>query len=448
MSEARRALAEAVLSSGGRIGEALPEATARRITRYAEQLGEAGVTDGDLLVFSGLAPETLLAAVVACWHTGAAAWVTPREPGTFTAHGASFTVTPGTAGETTGTGEIAVARRATATVPVPAGLGLLHETSGSTGEPKLARRSVESLRAEHVGYRDGLGLGVADTVRIPVPVAHSFGSGVALAALLSGCRVDARPFTTASAVARDLDLTAIGDRGGSTTLAVTPALLRLLTKTRRSGDARPRAVLVGAGSVSDELDAACATRFGVPVTRGYGSSETGGILLGSRGLGQPIPSVAIAGPEPGSRGELVVRTATPVWGYAHEPVRDALLWRTGDVVERDPSGQVWFVERRGHGAVRANGKFLDVSPARAALGGVDGVEEVEFVVLPRAGDAEFEDLYAVVSGRPASREAVEDALSASVPSGVAPRLRIVDAFPRTAVGKLDRTALKEWIRTT
>ncbi|MFB7447277.1 AMP-binding protein [Streptomyces sp. NPDC056194] len=433
MSEARRGLAEAVLSSGGRIGEALPEATAGRITRCAEQYRKAGVTDGDLLVFSGLAPETLLAAVVACWSTGAAAWVTPRAPETFTAHGASFTVTPGSAEE------ITVERLAGAALPVPAGLGLLHETSGSTGEPRLARRSVESLRAEHVGYRGGMGLGAEDTVRIPVPVAHSFGSGVALSALLSGCRVDARPFTTASAVARDLD------GGASGKLAITPALLRLLTKTRRTGDSRPRAVLVGAGTVSDELDAACVARFGVPITRGYGSSETGGMFIGSRGLGQPIPAVGIVGPDPGSRGELLVRTATPVWGYAHEPVRDSLLWRTGDVVERDASGQVWFVGRE-PGAVRANGRFVDVSSVRTAVGEVEGVEEVEFLVLPRAGDAEFEDVYAVVSGRPPSRETVENALYASVPPGFAPRLRIFAEFPRTAIGKLDRTALTEWIR--
>ncbi|MFJ3878465.1 AMP-binding protein [Streptomyces sp. NPDC090077] len=432
MSEARRGLAEAVLSSGGRIGGVLAEETASRIARYADQYGKAGVTDGDLLVFSGLRPETLLAAVVACWYAGAAAWVTPREPAALGAHGASFTVTPGPAEE------ITVDRHAAATVPVPSGLGLLHETSGSTAEPKLARRSVESIRAEHVGYRRGLGLEAEDTVRIPVPPAHSFGSGVALAALLSGCRVDARPFTTASGTAQDLD------RGGCTTLAVTPAVLRLLTKTRRRGDCGPRAVLVGAGPVSDELDAACAARFGVPVTRGYGSSETGGMFIGSRGLGQPIPAVAIAGPEPGTRGELVVRTATPVWGYAHEPVRDSPLWRTGDVVERDASGQVWFVGRE-QGAVRANGRFVDVSSIRAALAGAAGVEEVEFLVLPRAGEAEFEDLYVAVSGRPPSRESVENALHAGAPPGVAPRLRIFPEFPRNTIGKLDRTTLTEWI---
>ncbi|MFE0774901.1 AMP-binding protein [Streptomyces sp. NPDC058861] len=435
MSEARRGLAETVLSSGGRIGGTLPEATASRIARCAERYRRAGVTDGDLLVFSGLGSETLLAAVVACWHVGAAAWVTPREPEAFAAHGASYAVTPGSVEE------IAVARSPVPAAPAPAGLGLLHETSGSTAEPKLARRSVESIRAEHTGYREGMGLGAEGTVRIPVPVAHSFGSGVALSALLSGCRVDARPFTTASSAARDLD------RGRCTELAITPALLRLLTKTRRTGDSRPRTILVGAGTVPDELDAACAARFGVPVTRGYGSSETGGMFIGPRGLGRPIPAVGIAGPDPGSRGELLVRTETPVWGYAHEPVRDSLLWRTGDVVERDASGQVWFVER-GHGTVRANGKFVDVSSIRAAIGEVEGVDEVEFLVLPRAGDAAFEDVYAVVSGRPPSRKTVEDALCASVPPGVAPRLRIFAEFPRTGVGKLDRAALKEWIGAT
>ncbi|MFI6015593.1 AMP-binding protein [Streptomyces sp. NPDC051243] len=435
MSEARRRLAEAVLSSGGRLDEALPEATAARIARCAEQYRQAGVTNGDLVVLTGLAPDTLLVAAAACWSVGAAAWVTPREREVVEADNASFVVTPA-AGERTA--EVDVERCGGAGIRVPATLALVHETSGSTGEPKLARRSVDSLLAEHVGYREGLGLDAEDTVRIPVPVTHSFGSGVALAALLSGCRADLRPFTTTANVAVDLD------GGHATKLAVTPALLRLLTRSRRRGDSKPQAILVGAGSVSDELDAACVARFGVPVTRGYGSSETGGILIGPRGLGLPIPSVGIVGPEPGARGELVIRTATPVLGYAHEPERESLLWRTGDVVERDASGQAWFVER-GPGALRANGKFIDVGPVQAALGEVEGVTEVAFAVLPRAGDAEFEDVFALVAGPTAAREALERALRAAAPQGFLPRLRIFAELPRTDIGKLDRSTLREWI---
>ncbi|MET7717250.1 AMP-binding protein [Streptomyces sp. NPDC005407] len=437
MPEVRQRLADAVLSSGGRLDDALPEATAARVARCVEQLRKAGAGDGDLVLLIGLASDTLLVAAAACWSVGAAVWVTPREPEAIQADDASFVVTPSPAGERTV--ELAVERQMEAAGRIPRALALVHETSGSTGEPKLARRSVDSLLAEHVGYREGLGLDVHDTVRIPVPVAHSFGCGVALAALMSGCRVDLRPFTTAAGVAVDLD------QGHATKLAVTPALLRLLTRTRRRGGSQPQAILVGAGLVSDELDKACVARFGVPITRGYGSSETGGICIGPRGLGLPIPSVEIVRPEPESRGELVVRTATPVLGYAHEPARESRLWNTGDVVDRDASGQVWFIERK-QGALRANGKFVDVGPVQAVLGEVEGVTEVVFAVFPRGDCSEFEDVFALVAGPRVSREVVERALHAIASHGFAPRLRIFDELPRTNLGKLDRSAITEWIK--
>ncbi|MFJ3235689.1 AMP-binding protein [Streptomyces sp. NPDC086787] len=376
-------------------------------------------------------------AVAACWSVGAAAWVTPREPSEIQVDDASFVVTPDSTVDRTA--EVVVQSCGEEIARVSTALGLVHETSGSTGEPKLARRSVDSLLAEHIGYRGGMGLGAEDTVRIPVPTAHSFGSGVALAGLLSGCCVDLRPFTTTAGVAVDLD------RGAATKLAVTPALLRLLTRTRRRGDSQPRAILVGAGPVSEELDAACIARFGVPITRGYGSTETGGIFIGTCGIGQPIPSVGIVNPQSGSRGELVVRTGTPVLGYAHEPTRESLLWNTGDIVDRDASGQVWFIERK-PGALRANGKFINVGPVEAALGKIEGVTEIVFAVLPRSGNTEFEDVFAVVGGMPASREAVEWVLHTTTPPGFTPHLRIFDELPRTNLGKLDRSALMEWIK--
>lgn len=60
MSEARQRLADAVLSSGGRLDETLPEDTAARVARCAEQYGKVGVGNGDLVLLTGLAPDTLL----------------------------------------------------------------------------------------------------------------------------------------------------------------------------------------------------------------------------------------------------------------------------------------------------------------------------------------------------------------------------------------------------
>ncbi|MER7736456.1 fatty acid--CoA ligase family protein [Streptomyces erythrochromogenes] len=428
MPDGLRRLADAVIGSGGRLNEAVPRDTRKRIAQCAARYGQAGVSDGDLVLLAGLAPDDVLEAAVACWSVGAAVWVTPRKLNEVRVDHASFVVTAGLVVERCGKASGA-----------HDDVAVVHETSGSTGQPKLARRSVDSVFAEHIGYREGLSLDTDDTVRVPVSVEHSFGFGVALSALLSGCRVDVRPLTTPTIVATDLD------RGRATKVALSPALMRLLTRTVRRGASRPRAVLVGAGPVSHALDSECLARFGVAITRGYGSSETGGIFIGAKGIGRPIRSVEILLPEVGSRGELVVRTPFPVLGYMHEEVGQSSVWHTGDLVERDASGQVSFVERK-PGAVRANGRFVDVGPVQTALSAIKGVEDVTFAVVPRPGQSEFEDIYAVVVGRQVCPDTVEKTIRANTHVGFTPRVRIFEELPRTGLGKLDRAALVEWIR--
>ena len=270
MSDGRRGLADAVLAAGGTVrGTDLGAGSG-----HADPLRQAGVGAGDLVLLAGLDSDALLAAAIACWSLGAVPWISPR---TLEAEAppddASFVVTR----------DGAVERGKATAGPVDELLAVVHETSGSTAAPKPTLRSVDSVRTEHLGYRMGLDLAAADTVRVPLRVAHSLGWGVAVSALLSGCRVDVRPFASPSRVAADLD------QGSATVVALTPSLARLLVGTSRRGERSPRAALVGAGAVSAELDRAFAQRFGVPITRGYGSTETGGIFIGPDGLGRPIP---------------------------------------------------------------------------------------------------------------------------------------------------------------
>ncbi|MFI6385850.1 class I adenylate-forming enzyme family protein [Nonomuraea sp. NPDC050540] len=417
MAEGRRHLAHTIVASGGVIG-----------APGHDVLSEAGVSEGDLVLLAALPPETLLTMAITCWSLGAAVWVSPRgfdrppEP-------ASVLVTA----------DSEVRRGPAVPGQAPECLAVVHETSGSTGTPKLVQRSVASLLAEQIGYRQGLGLTPGDTVRVPLPVTHSLGWGVALSALLSGCRADVRACTTPASLAADLDT------GQASHVALTPPLARLLVRTRPRGGERPRGILVGAGPASAELEAACQERFGVALTRGYGSTETGGIFIGPRGIGRPIPSVEIVAPGAGERGELVVTTSAPVLGYLGDGRPPATLWHTRDIVERDASGQVWFAERA-EGSVRANGAFVDVGPVRQALAEIAGVRDVAFVVLPRAGQPDGDDVYAVVAGPRVDRATAEQAIRTTAHRGLVPRLRFYERLPRTVLGKLDRTALTEWIR--
>ena len=115
-----------------------------------------------------------------------------------------------------------------------------------------------------------------------------------------------------------------------------------------------------------------------------------------------------------------------------------------DVVERDASGQVWFVARA-PGAVRANGKLVAVDAVHATLAELDGVDEVVFVTMPRAGQPEFEDVFVVVAGHQVDHQAVQDTVRAARVPGLVLRVRVLDRLPRTDMGKLDRQALTDWI---
>ncbi len=320
---------------------------------------------------------------------------------------------------------------------VPVGLddtAVLHLSSGSTDRPKIARRSAASVILDAEGYRAGLALVPDDRVAVPVPLTHSFGWGVAFAALLSGCDIDPVPLIRAGTVARK------ADQGAVSVLALTAPLARLLVRTPRQGEAVLRAAMAGAGSVSDELNAAFQTRFGLPLLRGYGCSETGGTLFGESGLGRPVHGVEILSPPPGHQGELVLRLAAPIEGYLGglgEPVHE---WRTGDLVQHNGDGDLQFVERI-RGPLRLNGRFIRADIAEQALRSVPGVTDVFLFVLPRSTTPETEDLYAVVEGN-AKRDALLAALAdhrSQVPS---PRLMMVDTLPRTAVGKPDRRAME------
>ncbi|WP_432161050.1 ANL family adenylate-forming protein [Streptomyces sp. NRRL F-5630] len=315
---------------------------------------------------------------------------------------------------------------------------MLHLSSGSTDRPKVARRGLTSVLQDAEGYRTGLGLVPGDRVAVPVPLVHSFGWGIAVGALLSGCDIDVAPFVRAGTLARK------ADSGAVSVLALTPPVARLLIETRRQGESAPRAAMAGAGSVSDELDMAFQERFGVPLLRGYGSTETGGTFFGDHGMGRPVPGVDIVEPLPGERGELVLRLVAPVEGYLgdnQEPVQE---WRTGDIVRHGTDGCVYF-EQRVRGPLRLNGRFIRADITEQVLRSVPGVTDAFLLVLPRSDSPETEDFYAVVEGT-ASEEELLAALATVSARTPVPRVVVCDRLPRTRVGKRDRGALIEIVR--
>lgn len=316
---------------------------------------------------------------------------------------------------------------------------LLHETSGSSSVAKLARRSVASVLEEAGGYRKGLALCADDKVMVPVPVLHSFGSGVALSALLNGCDVLAESGRLPSAVAADLD------GGVANKIAITPPLAQLLVATRRRGGHAIDAMLVGAGVLPQRLASQLAERFEVDITVGYGSTETGGTFIGANGLGAPINGIDVVWPPIGEEGQLVLRTPTAVLGYADENLRTSKLWRTGDIVLHEACGTVRFVRRTSDDRIRLNGSFVDVAPLREAIERIPAVTEHVFVVAPANAAEGIDSLYLLLASRSLDRSSLYDAVRAVDWRGPTVKWVTCRSLPRNSLGKLDRAALAQLV---
>jgi acyl-CoA synthetase (AMP-forming)/AMP-acid ligase II len=400
--------------------------------RLCDCLDRAGVRFGDIVVLSGLQGRDLVVAALAVWQLNAVPMPVP-EP---------------CPSEQAAQALLSTCRVTTDLSVLPAAPGhrtdpldstaVIHMSSGSTDRPKAARRGLQSVLMDAEGYRTGLTLAPGDCVAVPVPLVHSFGWGIAVGALLSGCDIDVTPFVRAGTLARK------ADSGAVSVLGLTPPVARLLVGTRRQGESVPRAAMAGAGPVSDELDEAFQKRFGVPLLRGYGSTETGGTLFGDRGMGMPVPGVDIVEPLPGERGELVLRLAAPVEGYLGDDQEPLQAWHTGDIVRHGTDGCVHF-EERVRGPLRLNGKFIRADITEQVLCSVPGVTDVLLLVLPRSDSPETEDFYSVVEGT-ASEEDLLAALAAAPAQTPVPRVVVCDRLPRTTVGKPDRGALIEMVR--
>ncbi|MGW2726985.1 class I adenylate-forming enzyme family protein [Streptomyces sp. NPDC001494] len=434
MSQGRQDLVTRVLAHGAHVDGERVNAGGSTFHLLCDRLEQAGVQPGNIVALRHLQGRDLVMAAMAAWQLDAVPLPLPFQE---SLQGGEAVQTCLDACQITETLSVLPAAPEHRAIRLDT-TAVLHLSSGSTGHPKIARRGVASVLQDAEGYRAGLGLVPGDRVAIPVPLGHSFGWGVTMSALLSGCDVDVTPFVRASTLARK------ADSGTVTVLAVTPPLARLLAETRQHGESGPRAAMAGAGPVPDDLDEAFRKRFGVPLLRGYGSTETGGTFFGDRGMGRPVPGVDIVAPPPGERGELILRSSAPVEGYFGDERAPLTQWATGDVVRHDADGCVHF-EERARGPLRLNGRFIRADVTEHILRSVPGVTDVCLLVLPRGDSPETEDFHAVVEGD-ASAEDLLASLARSPADVPVPRVVVCERFPLTTLGKWDRGALIETIR--
>jgi acyl-coenzyme A synthetase/AMP-(fatty) acid ligase len=314
-------------------------------------------------------------------------------------------------------------------VPViPAGqIAAVVFTSGSTGEPvpfpKTWRSLVDSARAELARLRIAPGMAVLGTV----PPQHSYGlESTVLMVMQGGLAMHAgRPFYPEDVRA------ALASLPRPRCLVTSPAHLRILLAERE--ELPPADLLLCATApLSPQLAHQAEHRFGAPLHEIYGCSEAGQIATRrtvASAEWKLLPGIRLRASDRGFR----VRG-----GHVESEVE------LSDVIETRGAGR-FLLHGRIADLVNVAGKRTSLAHLNYHLNSIDGVLDGVFVA-PEEQDGAASRLMAFVVAPGLTGEAIMAALRQRIDAAFLPRpLRLVDALPRNAVGKLPREPLSRMV---
>ena len=358
-----------------------------------------------------------------------------------------------------------------AVLPAPEALYLLIFTSGSTGAPKAVQMSQG--RAARTAGKAAVAFTSHDVLYCAMPLFH----GNALLAnlfpaVVSGASVVLKRRFSASAFLADIQ------RFGCTYFNyVGRALSYLLAVPETDEDAHNQLVFCLGSEASPRDRREFRRRFGCYVVEGYSSSEGGVVIQPVRGmppdaLGRPAEGVdvVVINPETGVEcppgrfgpqrqllnsaeaiGEIVGRDGLASFeGYYANPAataersRGGWYW-SGDLAYRDEDGIFYFAGRTADW-LRVDGENFATAPVEAILGRFPGVNAVVVFAVPdpQTGDQVMAAIE-VEAGGDIDPAELATFLAAQPDLGTkwAPRfVRLVNAIPLTATGKMDRQPLR------
>lgn len=340
---------------------------------------------------------------------------------------------------------------------------ILFFTSGTTGEPKGA---VHTLNTLHAAIRGEAGVfGLDEEVVMATVTINTHYTGLVQGMLMPLMLGGTMAYLDVPESAMALDLFA---QAGVTTLYVAPWFLRNLLDEQH---ARPRSltalrwVICGSSPVSPHLIEEVGEEFGLRLFSLWGMTENGPVTITRPGDppdwaahsdGSPISDMQLRiDPLPGrdepGEGVLWVRGPTQCLGYYG---RDELYashldsggyFNTGDLVRPDGRGGI-RVTGRAEETIFRHAISVPIRQLETTIERHARVHRATVIGLP-AGRGEDEMICAVVvpKGDPLSldelREHVRDAgvMEVHWPE----RLELVDEFPVTLTGKIRKVELKE-----
>ncbi|MFD9538542.1 amino acid adenylation domain-containing protein [Streptomyces sp. NPDC060022] len=351
--------------------------------------------------------------------------------------------------------------------PTPSDPAYVLYTSGSTGRPKGVEVPHSALANVLGALRDHLGSGPEDRWLGLTSLSFDISAVELLLPLVTGGRVVLVP----EGGHRDGPALLGLIRGeGVTHVQATPSGWRLLLDAGLTGAAAGLTALAGGEALPPSLaaDLAAVSKRLVNV---YGPTETtiwsslaepavaddGDVLIG-----EPLANTRAyvlderLRPVPyGLPGELCLGGAGLAHGYRHRPGLTASrflpdpygppgsrIYRTGDLVRRLPGGGLVYLGRSDT-QVKLRGHRIELGEIEARLASHPSVAQAAAAVHGTDGDRRL-SAYVVPAGPAPTAEELHAHLSVTLPAAAVPgTYTVLDAFPLTPNGKLDRAALPE-----
>jgi acyl-coenzyme A synthetase/AMP-(fatty) acid ligase len=326
---------------------------------------------------------------------------------------------------------------------------LITFTSGTSGEPKAVLHGQRYLAGQHVQAQHWLDARERDLVWCTASSGWSKSArNVFIAPWIRGATAllhDAR-FDPAERLE-------IVKRERVDVLCMAPTEYRVIAK-RTTLTALPsiRGLVAAGEALNPEVLRAWEEATGVQIRDGYGQTETG--QLTGMPLGEPARPGSMGRPLPGVKlwvddGELVLDPATdPTFfvGYLGEPAPSASEWRTGDRVQADDDGYLYF-EGRADDVIISAGYRIGPFEVESALVSHPAVAEAAVVAAPDEERGSIVRAVVVLRDGHAPGAALADELQDHVKAQTAPYKypRIVDfadELPKTASGKVRRADLR------
>lgn len=325
--------------------------------------------------------------------------------------------------------------------PLPEGTAFVVFTSGTTGLPKPAILTRESLTAGALAMVSALRMTTSDVFQLSLSPARVGGLGIVMRTLAAGSTIALSPGFSGARFPETLA------RDGVTLASLVPAMLADVLERNPDWCFPPnlRAILIGGAPFPDRLRAEAARR-GIPVVTTYGMTETGSTsavsAYESRLSPIPVGEVPLEGTSFKTVDGVLSLKGTMLfagyWGRS-APVHDG-WFETGDAGLVNHDGSIRILGRTSDMIITGGEKVVP-SEVESALESLPCVREALVVGMPDEKWGQIVTALLVpADDAPPQTSAIVGGLAPRLARWKSPRqIAWVKALPLTSAGKRSRS---------